>query len=144
MVSVMKLRKMVQEIAKESTKKGGESLLQAVLKTDCEDDDNEELTSKLISLEDNVNNKLAKEAEERRLTRLRLKQEERDRLERLGRKIPTPPPKIPTPPPPKTLDEMVQEIANECSCPIQFPVVRIDEGRYKIGDTKYLIYVRVS
>ena len=143
MVSVMKLRQMVREIAKESTKKGGESLLQAVLKTNCEDDD-DEVTSKLISLEDNVNNKLVKEAEERRLTRLRLEQEERDRLERLGRNIPTPPPKIPTTPPPKTLDEMVQEIANECSCPIQFPVVRIDEGRYKIGDFKYLIYVRVS
>ena len=142
MVSVLKLKKMVQEIAKESTKKGEESLLQAVLMGNDEDDD-EEVTSKLLSLEDNVNNKLAKEAEERRLTRLRLEQEERDRLDYLRRKIPTPPPKIPTPPPPKTLDEMVQEIVNECCCPIQFPVLRIDEGRYKIGDTKYIIYVRV-
>lgn len=31
-----------------------------------------------------------------------------------------------------------------CKCPTQFPMIRVSEGKYRIGDTKVLIFVRVS
>ena len=33
---------------------------------------------------------------------------------------------------------------SECQCPTQFPMIRVSEGKYRIGDTKVLIFVRVS
>lgn len=44
----------------------------------------------------------------------------------------------------KSLDEMVRDLVEKCSCPVQFPMVRVSEGKYRIGDTKVLIFVRVS
>ena len=32
---------------------------------------------------------------------------------------------------------------SECQCPTQFPMIRVSEGKYRIGDTKVLIFVRV-
>ncbi|KFB35452.1 AGAP003901-PA-like protein [Anopheles sinensis] len=44
----------------------------------------------------------------------------------------------------KSLDEMVRDLVEKCTCPSQFPMVRVSEGKYRIGDTKVLIFVRVS
>ena len=35
-------------------------------------------------------------------------------------------------------------MVEECQCPIQFPMIRVAEGKYRIGETKVLIFVRVS
>eukprot|EP00095_Tigriopus_kingsejongensis_P009126 maker-scaffold595_size129005-snap-gene-0.20 protein:Tk09126 transcript:maker-scaffold595_size129005-snap-gene-0.20-mRNA-1 annotation:"hypothetical protein TcasGA2_TC015122" len=43
----------------------------------------------------------------------------------------------------KSLDEMVRELVSECQCPTQFPMIRVSEGKYRIGDTKVLIFVRI-
>lgn len=44
----------------------------------------------------------------------------------------------------RSLDEMVRELVANCTCPSQFPMVRLSGGKYRIGDTKVLIFVRVS
>ena len=38
----------------------------------------------------------------------------------------------------------VRELVSECQCPTQFPMIRVAEGKYRIGDTQVLIFVRVS
>ena len=38
----------------------------------------------------------------------------------------------------------VRELVSECQCPTQFPMIRVSEGKYRIGDTQVLIFVRVS
>ncbi|XP_044738845.1 GAS2-like protein pickled eggs [Chrysoperla carnea] len=43
----------------------------------------------------------------------------------------------------KSLDEMVRDLVERCSCPTQFPMIRVSEGKYRIGDTKVLIFVRI-
>ncbi|RZF42393.1 hypothetical protein LSTR_LSTR004201 [Laodelphax striatellus] len=43
----------------------------------------------------------------------------------------------------KSLDEMVRDLVEKCTCPTQFPMIRVSEGKYRIGDTKVLIFVRV-
>ncbi|XP_068205856.1 LOW QUALITY PROTEIN: GAS2-like protein pickled eggs [Palaemon carinicauda] len=43
----------------------------------------------------------------------------------------------------KSLDEMVRDLVERCSCPSQFPMVKVSEGKYRIGDTKVLIFVRI-
>ncbi|XP_050310516.1 GAS2-like protein pickled eggs [Anthonomus grandis grandis] len=43
----------------------------------------------------------------------------------------------------KSLDEMVRDLVAECTCPTQFPMIRVSEGKYRIGDTKVLIFVRI-
>lgn len=43
----------------------------------------------------------------------------------------------------KSLDEMVQYILQMCSCPTQFPMVRVGEGKYKVGNSKNLIFMRI-
>lgn len=43
----------------------------------------------------------------------------------------------------KSLDEMVRDLVARCTCPTQFPMIRVSEGKYRIGDTKVLIFVRV-
>lgn len=43
----------------------------------------------------------------------------------------------------KSLDEMVRDLVAKCTCPSQFPMVRVSEGKYRIGDTKVLIFVRI-
>uniref|UniRef100_A0A669PIW1 Growth arrest specific 2 like 1 n=1 Tax=Phasianus colchicus TaxID=9054 RepID=A0A669PIW1_PHACC len=37
----------------------------------------------------------------------------------------------------------VREILGCCTCPSQFPMVKISEGKYKVGDSNALIFVRV-
>ena len=32
----------------------------------------------------------------------------------------------------------------ECQCASQFSMIRVSEGKYRIGDTKILIFVRVG
>uniref|UniRef100_A0A8C4P656 Growth arrest specific 2 like 1 n=2 Tax=Dromaius novaehollandiae TaxID=8790 RepID=A0A8C4P656_DRONO len=43
----------------------------------------------------------------------------------------------------KNLDELVREILGCCTCPSQFPMVKVSEGKYKVGDSNALIFVRV-
>ncbi|XP_018565889.1 GAS2-like protein pickled eggs isoform X2 [Anoplophora glabripennis] len=43
----------------------------------------------------------------------------------------------------KSLDEMVRDLVAQCTCPTQFPMIRVSEGKYRIGDTKVLIFVRI-
>ncbi|XP_042742166.1 LOW QUALITY PROTEIN: GAS2-like protein 1 [Lagopus leucura] len=43
----------------------------------------------------------------------------------------------------RNLDELVREILGCCTCPAQFPMVKISEGKYKVGDSNALIFVRV-
>ncbi|CAH1382169.1 unnamed protein product [Tenebrio molitor] len=43
----------------------------------------------------------------------------------------------------KSLDEMVRDLVAKCTCPTQFPMIRVSEGKYRIGDTKVLIFVRI-
>ena len=35
-------------------------------------------------------------------------------------------------------------MVEECQCPIQFPMIRVSEGKYRIGETQTHIFVRVS
>nr|KAG5692489.1 hypothetical protein BaRGS_005035 [Batillaria attramentaria] len=41
------------------------------------------------------------------------------------------------------LDFLVRELVGQCTCPVQFPMVKVGEGKYKIGDSQTLIFVRV-
>ncbi|KAM8962119.1 GAS2-like protein 1 [Pelodytes ibericus] len=43
----------------------------------------------------------------------------------------------------KNLDELVREILGFCRCPSQFPMIKISEGKYQVGDSNTLIFVRV-
>ncbi|KAF4074157.1 hypothetical protein AMELA_G00236300 [Ameiurus melas] len=43
----------------------------------------------------------------------------------------------------RNLDELVREILGQCSCPAQFPMTKISEGKYKVGDSSALIFIRV-
>ncbi|XP_048839360.1 GAS2-like protein 1 [Brienomyrus brachyistius] len=43
----------------------------------------------------------------------------------------------------RNLDELVREILGKCSCPAQFPMTKVSEGKYKIGDSSSLIFIRV-
>ncbi|KAJ7309559.1 hypothetical protein JRQ81_007608 [Phrynocephalus forsythii] len=36
----------------------------------------------------------------------------------------------------------VREILGHCTCPSQFPMVKVSEGKYKVGDSSALIFVR--
>lgn len=37
----------------------------------------------------------------------------------------------------------VRELVERCTCPTQYPMIRVSEGKYRIGDTKVLIFVRI-
>ncbi|XP_072909892.1 GAS2-like protein 2A [Hemitrygon akajei] len=43
----------------------------------------------------------------------------------------------------KNLDEMVCHLVSRCTCPEQFPMVKVSEGKYKVGDSNTLIFVRI-
>uniref|UniRef100_H2XPE8 GAR domain-containing protein n=1 Tax=Ciona intestinalis TaxID=7719 RepID=H2XPE8_CIOIN len=43
----------------------------------------------------------------------------------------------------KSLDEMVQYILGMCTCPSQFPMVKVADGKYKVGDSESLIFMRI-
>uniref|UniRef100_A0A8D2QET9 Calponin-homology (CH) domain-containing protein n=1 Tax=Zonotrichia albicollis TaxID=44394 RepID=A0A8D2QET9_ZONAL len=38
----------------------------------------------------------------------------------------------------------VQHLVSRCTCPVQFPMIKISEGKYRVGDSDSLIFVRVS
>lgn len=33
---------------------------------------------------------------------------------------------------------------SRCTCPVQFPMIKISDGKYRVGDSDTLIFVRVS
>ncbi|NXR20789.1 GA2L2 protein, partial [Cinclus mexicanus] len=41
------------------------------------------------------------------------------------------------------LDQMVQHLVSCCTCPVQFPMIKISEGKYRVGDSDTLIFVRI-
>ncbi|XP_010869230.3 GAS2-like protein 2B [Esox lucius] len=43
----------------------------------------------------------------------------------------------------QNLDEMVQHLISQCTCPTQFPMVKLSEGKYRVGDSSTLIFVRI-
>uniref|UniRef100_A0A8C9QSQ8 GAS2-like protein 1 n=1 Tax=Spermophilus dauricus TaxID=99837 RepID=A0A8C9QSQ8_SPEDA len=43
----------------------------------------------------------------------------------------------------RNLDELVREILGHCTCPDQFPMMKVSEGKYRVGDSNVLIFVRV-
>ncbi|XP_067264460.1 GAS2-like protein 2A [Chanodichthys erythropterus] len=43
----------------------------------------------------------------------------------------------------QNLDEMVQFLISRCTCPTQFPMVKVSEGKYRVGDSNTLIFVRI-
>lgn len=43
----------------------------------------------------------------------------------------------------QNLDEMVQLLISRCSCPSQFPMVKVSDGKYRVGDSNTLIFVRI-
>jgi hypothetical protein len=42
----------------------------------------------------------------------------------------------------KSLHEHVVDLLNRCTCPSQYPMIKVSDGRYRIGDTKTMIFVR--
>ncbi|KAB1264884.1 GAS2-like protein 2 [Camelus dromedarius] len=59
----------------------------------------------------------------------------------------------PDPPPPESptrrschfrnLDQMVQSLVSHCTCPVQFSMVKVSEGKYRVGDSNTLIFIRI-
>lgn len=43
-----------------------------------------------------------------------------------------------------SLFPQVREILGQCSCPAQFPMIKVSEGKYKVGDSSALIFIRVG
>ncbi|XP_052800823.1 proteoglycan 4-like isoform X2 [Mya arenaria] len=41
------------------------------------------------------------------------------------------------------LEIQVRELVGRCTCPRQFPIVKVGEGKYKIGDNQTLVFVRI-
>ena len=46
-------------------------------------------------------------------------------------------------PPAFPLWPQVREILGRCTCPDQFPMIKVSEGKYRVGDSSLLIFVRV-
>ncbi|XP_055982496.1 GAS2-like protein 2 [Sorex fumeus] len=70
--------------------------------------------------------------------------------EELRRELALPPPDPPPPVPPvrrpchfRNLDQMVQRLVSRCTCPVQFPMVKESEGRYRVGNSNTLIFIRI-
>lgn len=38
----------------------------------------------------------------------------------------------------------VQSLVSRCTCPVQFSMVKVSEGKYRVGDSSTLIFIRVS
>ncbi|XP_072834420.2 GAS2-like protein 2 [Pogona vitticeps] len=43
----------------------------------------------------------------------------------------------------KNLDQMVQHFVSRCTCPVQFSMTKVSEGKYRVGDSNTLIFVRI-
>ncbi|KAK0675679.1 GA2L2 protein, partial [Pygoscelis papua] len=78
-----------------------------------------------------------------------LVQMEEEIEEELRQELDLPPADTPLPRPPRkprdlhNLDQMVQHLVSRCTCPVQFPMIKISEGKYRVGDSDTLIFVRV-
>ncbi|XP_039576820.1 GAS2-like protein 2 [Passer montanus] len=78
-----------------------------------------------------------------------LVQMEEEIEEELRQELDLPPPEPALPRAPRrarglnNLDQMVQHLVSRCTCPVQFPMVKISEGKYRVGDSDTLIFVRI-
>ncbi|XP_004434910.1 PREDICTED: GAS2-like protein 2 [Ceratotherium simum simum] len=70
--------------------------------------------------------------------------------EELRLELSLPPPDPPPPEPPtrrpchfRNLDQMVQNLVSHCTCPVQFSMVKVSEGKYRVGDSNTLIFIRI-
>ncbi|NXX33843.1 GA2L2 protein, partial [Nicator chloris] len=78
-----------------------------------------------------------------------LVQMEEEIEEELRQELDLPPMDTALPRPPRkprdlnNLDQMVQHLVSRCTCPVQFPMVKISEGKYRVGDSDTLIFVRI-
>ncbi|XP_030041477.1 GAS2-like protein 2 [Microcaecilia unicolor] len=72
--------------------------------------------------------------------------------EEIREEMDLPPPEIPIPKPSKpdrkfcdfkNLDQMVQYLVSCCTCPVHFSMVKVSEGKYRVGDSSTLIFVRI-
>ncbi|XP_051014107.1 GAS2-like protein 2 [Acomys russatus] len=70
--------------------------------------------------------------------------------EELRRDLALPSPDPPPPAPPirrpchfHNLDQMVQSLVSHCTCPVQFSMIKISEGKYRVGDSNTLIFIRI-
>ncbi|KAM6163642.1 GAS2-like protein 2 [Rhynchocyon petersi] len=43
----------------------------------------------------------------------------------------------------RDLDQMVQSLVSHCTCPVQFAMVKVSEGKYRVGDSNTLIFIRI-
>uniref|UniRef100_K7G551 Growth arrest specific 2 like 2 n=1 Tax=Pelodiscus sinensis TaxID=13735 RepID=K7G551_PELSI len=43
----------------------------------------------------------------------------------------------------KNLDQMVHHLVSRCTCPVQFSMMKVSEGKYRVGDSNTLIFVRI-
>ncbi|XP_059685458.1 GAS2-like protein 2 [Gavia stellata] len=78
-----------------------------------------------------------------------LVQMEEEIEEELRQELDLPPMDTPLPRPPRkprdlhNLDQMVQHLVSRCTCPVQFPMIKISEGKYRVGNSDTLIFVRI-
>ncbi|XP_050570770.1 GAS2-like protein 2 [Cygnus atratus] len=78
-----------------------------------------------------------------------LVQMEEEIEEELRQELHLPPTDTPLPRPPReprdlqNLDQMVQHLVSRCTCPVQFPMIKISDGKYRVGDSDTLIFVRI-
>ncbi|NXA54116.1 GA2L2 protein, partial [Nothocercus julius] len=78
-----------------------------------------------------------------------LVQMEEEIEEELRQELDLPPGEAPLPRPPRrpqdlqNLDQMVQRLVSRCTCPVQFPMIKMSEGKYRVGDSSTLIFVRI-
>ncbi|KAM6242104.1 GAS2-like protein 2A [Porphyrio hochstetteri] len=78
-----------------------------------------------------------------------LVQMEEEIEEELRQDLDLPPADTPLPQPPRkprdlhNIDQMVQHLVSRCTCPVQFSMVKIAEGKYRVGDSDTLIFVRI-
>ncbi|XP_010383498.2 GAS2-like protein 2 [Rhinopithecus roxellana] len=70
--------------------------------------------------------------------------------EEVRRELALPPPDPLRPAPPRrqpchfrNLDQMVQNLVSHCTCPVQFSMVKVSEGKYRVGDSNTLIFIRI-
>ncbi|XP_062448816.1 GAS2-like protein 2A [Rhea pennata] len=69
--------------------------------------------------------------------------------EELCQELDLPPQEAPPPRPPRrpwdlqNLDQMVQCLVSRCTCPVQFAMLKMSEGKYRVGDSSTLIFVRI-
>ncbi|XP_052053680.1 GAS2-like protein 2 [Apodemus sylvaticus] len=75
-------------------------------------------------------------------------EEEIDEELRRDLALPSPDPPPPVPPARRpchfhNLDQMVQSLVSHCTCPVQFSMVKLSEGKYRVGDSNTLIFIRI-